>query len=74
MLERGLMVRARTFGGALRTLRVWQDLENGGILLCSEESYREAVAEQWEPLYVGYPLADVVEVLPAPREEGNGGR
>jgi len=42
--------------------RVWEDV-SPGVLLCSEASYYEAVKHDEEPLFVGFPKVDVVEIV-----------
>lgn len=42
--------------------RVWQDFGRG-VAICSEASYQEAIRTGIEPLCVGWPREDVLELL-----------
>lgn len=61
-MERGTEVTVRAFGGKLLRRLVWEDLQNGGVLICSADGYRRAMQAGEEPLWAGFPAADIVEV------------
>lgn len=57
--ERGAHVVVVIFGGIRQRARVWDDL-GAGVLICSEDEYQQAIAEDKEPLYAGFPRQDVL--------------
>lgn len=70
MLGRGTEVTVRGYRGRLLRRRIWQDAD-AGVLLCSEEGYQRAVLTGEEPLWVGFPKSDIVDVHDT-GHQGNG--
>ncbi|MCH8089307.1 MAG: hypothetical protein IH955_04775 [Chloroflexi bacterium] len=58
MYIKGDKVRVRGFGGEVGILRVWEE-RKGGLMLCSESGYAEAVAGG-EIRGIGYPIHDII--------------
>ena len=58
MMNRGRRVTVKVFGGRSLKRVVWQDLGRG-VLLCTPESYAQAVRGGTEPVVVGFPTEDV---------------
>ncbi len=58
-MERGAIVTMIALQGQRYQRRVWEDLGEG-VLICSEDEYQRARQEEDEPLYVGFPRADVI--------------
>lgn len=58
-LKRGDVITVRDWEGQLLQRRVWSQV-GAGVQVCSESEYRRAIETGDEPLYVGFPLTDVV--------------
>jgi hypothetical protein len=57
-MECGDVVEVVVYGGKRVTARVW-GVAGAGVLICSEEEYREALKSGSEPPYAGFPQEDV---------------
>ncbi len=55
----GQKVQVRAYGGKVLARRV-VGVRNGAVLICSEEEYQQASAEQRRPSCVGFPENDVI--------------
>jgi hypothetical protein len=58
-LQRGQRVRVNAFGGKRPIVIVVEDRENV-VLICKPEEYERALAEQRDPITVGFRKDDVV--------------
>jgi hypothetical protein len=60
-MERGDEVTVVSFRGVLLQRRVWEDA-GVGVLVCSENDYQQALLSGDEPLFVGFPKRDIIDV------------
>ena len=61
-MQSGDLVRVRTYGGR-EIVRRLATVRGATALICNDEEYKAATKEQREPICIGFPLADVVEVV-----------
>lgn len=69
--QRGDRVRLLGYGGREYERRVWRDFGRG-VAICTEERFQQALNGGTEPVCVGWPREDVLEVLEAARAEPGG--
>lgn len=60
--KNGDLIRVRAYGGQTVIRRV-VDVREQAVLVSTNEEYEAAAREQREPICIGFPLADVVEVV-----------
>lgn len=62
-LHSGNLVKVRAYGDAVLTRRC-AGVQGETVLICNEAEYEAALREQREPTCVGFPISDVIDVLP----------
>lgn len=62
-IARGQHVLVKAFGGQQLERIVWEDV-GVGLLLTTESQYEKAMTNNIEPIAVGFPKEDLIEVLP----------
>jgi hypothetical protein len=60
-LQNGDIIRVRTYGGQVVSRRV-VDVRKRVVLISTEDECKKAAIEKREPICLGFPIADVVEV------------
>ena len=61
-IERGKRVLVKAFGGQQLERIVWKDVGRG-LLLTTPTQYEQATKSNTEPIAVGFPKDDLIEVL-----------
>jgi hypothetical protein len=61
-VRNGDMVKVRTYGGEVAVRRVIE-VQGQSVIVSTNEEYETAKGEQREPVCIGFPLADVIEVV-----------
>jgi hypothetical protein len=62
MIKRGERVLIKAYGGKELERIVWEDVGKG-LLLTTEREYRQAVQDGTEPISVGFPKDDVIQIM-----------
>jgi hypothetical protein len=61
-LQNGDLIKVKTYGGQVVARRV-VDVREQTVLITTDEEYEAATKEQREPICLGFPLADMIEVV-----------
>ena len=62
-MEVGDRVQVRTISGTITERRVAGFTDEGQLLICTNEEYDAALAENREPLWVGWPKEHIVGLV-----------
>jgi hypothetical protein len=62
MFERGKRVLVKAYGGKQLDRIVWEDVGKG-LLVTTEREYQQAIRDGTEPILVGFPKDDVIQLL-----------
>ena len=62
-MEVGDRVQVRTFSGAVTERRIAGFTDEGEPLICTDEEYNTALAENREPLAVGWPKEHIIGLV-----------
>lgn len=69
-LHSGSLVKIRAYGNAVLTRRC-AGVQGDTVLICNEAEYESALRERREPVCIGFPIADVVDVMSDGETENN---
>ncbi len=69
-LHPGTLVKIRAYGNTVLTRRC-AGVQGDTVRICNEAEYEAALREQREPVCIGFPIADVVNVVSEDQKEND---
>lgn len=69
-LQSGSLVKVRAYGDTVLTRRC-AGVQGDTVLICNEAEYASALQEKRQPVCIGFPIADVVDVVSGDEAENN---